>query len=159
MKKINCYSKYVYYVYLLLLLLTIIVGIIPLIIFKEDEFNIFKIFWICIIAFCVSISIFGFFHYNQYLIVKNNKFILKNCFAILKEMNISNCYYEISVLPTYIVRRNVNEKWICIYPKNEDIIKFKAGVSNCKKYNRIQLVYNEKNIQFVSKYLETFNTY
>lgn len=157
MKKINCYSKYAYCVYLFLLFLTIIIGILPFIIFKDDDSSIFKILWICIMVFSATISIYGFFHHLQYLLVKNNKLILKNCFTILKVMDIDKCYYEITNLPTYIGRRYVNEKWICIYPRNEDISKFKGGVSNSKKYNRIQLIYNEKNLEFVSNYLKTFD--
>lgn len=157
MRKINCYSKYAYCVYLLLLFLIIIIGTIPLVIFKDTDFNIFKILWICLMIFCAIVSIYGFFHHLQYLLVKNNKLILKNFFTILKEMDIDNCFYEITDLPTYIGRRYINGKWICIYPRNQDIIKFKVGVSNSKKFNRIQLIYNEKNLEFISKYLKTFD--
>ena len=155
MRKINCYSKYAYVVYFLMLLLTIVIGTLPFILFKEDQ-SIFRIIWICIIVLCFIISFYGFFHHRQYLYVENGKFILRDCFMKMTELNIEQCYYEISVLPSYFGRVISSETWICIYSIQGKVKKFKYGVSNGRKQNRIQLIYNEKNLEFVNKYIKIF---
>lgn len=94
-------------------------------------------------------SIYGFFYNRQYLYIKNGKFILQNPFVKIKELNIEECYYEISTLPSYFSWVAItDETWICIYLKNESN-KFKYGVANSKQYNRIQLIYTKENLEII----------
>jgi hypothetical protein len=72
---------------------------------------------------------------------------------IIKELDINECYYEVSVLPTGVGRGYVNERWICIYSRKIDGKKFIKGLSNSKKYNGIQLIYNEENLDVIKKYI------
>ena len=156
MKKINCYSRYASYVYLIILIVSIIVGVLPFVLFKENESGIFKIVWIFIIAFCLSISIFGFFHHRQYLSVEDEKIVLRNSFCKMKELDINNCYYEVCKLPGYYGRIYLDESWICIYESGETR-KFKHGFSNSKRYLRIQLICNENSLKFINAILSRGN--
>lgn len=154
MKKINCYSKYCHFIDLLLFILTLPAIILPLVFFKDDSFN-SKIIYLTFMLILSLITLFGFFYRKQYLLVKNKKFVLKNCFTIIKELDIDECYYEISSLPSYFGRRVINEKWICIYLKNNRGERFEKGFSNNKRYERIQLVFNEKNLEIIKNYIKS----
>lgn len=153
MEKITCYSKYTSYVYLFLMGLTIIVGIFPFVLFKENNTSVFKIIWILLMVFCLSVSIYGFIHHRQYLFVENDKFVLKDSFFIMKELDINDCYYIISPLNSYFGVTVMRETWICIYSKKETK-RFKYGVSNGQKYMGIQLIYSKENLEFIDKYIE-----
>jgi len=153
MKKANCYSKFISLIYLFLLVISIVVGLLPFALFKNEDNITFKLLWILIILFSVLFSIFGLLFYTQYICIKNNKIILKNLFGVIKTLEINDCYYEINRLPSCYGRAYGFENWICIYSKNE-INKFKYGYTNGKKYNRIQLICNKKNLEYVNNYIK-----
>ena len=134
-------------------MLSAIIGVLPFIFFKEQENVIFKVLWIIIVAFFVCFSIFIIFHYRQYLYVKNSKLILKNSFSKIKELNINDCYYEVTRLQSYFSRKYIFDNWICIYSLDE-MNKFKCGFSNGKKFKGIQLTYNESTLEFVNTYVK-----
>ena len=153
MKKANCYSKFISLIYLFLLVISIVVGLLPFALFKNEDNITFKLLWILIILFSVLFSIFGLLFYTQYIFIKNNKIILKNLFGVITTLEINDCYYEINRLPSCYGRAYGFENWICIYSKNE-INKFKYGYTNGKKYNRIQLICNKKNLEYVNNYIK-----
>ena len=74
-------------------------------------------------------------------------------FGVITTLEINDCYYEINRLPSCYGRAYGFENWICIYSKNE-INKFKYGYTNGKKYNRIQLICNKKNLEYVNNYIK-----
>lgn len=153
MKKIRCYSKACSFIFLFMFALIVIITVKIFTLPKQDEPVIYKILMICVLVSCFLVIIYGFFHFRQYLYVDNGKFILKDNFVKIKELNIDDCYYEISTLRTHYARIPSYEKWICIY-STEETNKFKEGLSNSRKYNRIQVMYNEKNMKFVEQYLK-----
>lgn len=152
MKKINCYSKIASLIFLILFFLSTIMGILPFILFREDDNIIFKIIWIGIIIFCLAVSIFGFFHYKQYICVENEKIVLRNYLYKIKEIDINDCYYVVSSLLSSYGRVYSSEYWICIY-SNKETKFFKYGFTNSKKYERIQLIYTEENLNYIKKYI------
>lgn len=153
MEKIACYSKYTSYVYLFLMSLTIVIGIFSCVLFNENDTSEFKTIWILLIVVCLLVSIYGFIHHRQYLCVENDKFVLKDSFFVLKELDIKECYYIISSLNSYFGVTVMRETWICIYSKNETK-RFRYGVSNGQKYLGIQLIYSKENLEFIDKYIE-----
>lgn len=153
MEKINCYSKITTYIYFMLLGFSIIFGILPLILFGKQEVLIMKIIWVVIATLCVLFSIFGLVYHKQYVYIKENKLILKNLLYTMKKLDISDCYYEIAKLPSYVCRTYIYGQWICVY-SNRETKKFKYGFSNSKKYERIQLMYNEKNLDLIKSYFD-----
>ena len=84
MKKINCYSKIASLICLVIFLISLIVGILPFFLFKAQEAKIFIAVWIIIFAFNILFSAFCFFHYRQYLYVKNGK---------VKKTDLINAYH------------------------------------------------------------------
>lgn len=126
---------------------------IPFVFFKEDPI-ISKLIWMVLIIILALIVLFSFFYHKQYLLIENDEFVLKNLFMVIKRLKIYECYYEVEILPTYYSWVNViNEKWICLYLKNDSVVKFKNGVSNSKKYDRIQIIYNKENLDFIKSVL------
>lgn len=152
MKKINCYSKIASLIFLIMFFLSTIIGILPFILFREDDNIIFKIIWIGIIIFCLVVSIFGFFHYKQYICIENEKIVLRNYLYKIKEIDINDCYYVVSSLLSSYGRVYSSEYWICIY-SNKETKFFKYGFTNSKKYERIQLIYTEENLNYIKKYI------
>lgn len=152
MKKVNCYSKIASLIYLVLFILSLIVGFLPFMLFKDQDGAIFKVIWVIIFSFCILFSIFGILHYRQYLYIKENKLILKSLLFKIKELDIDECYYEVVRLQSYYSRTYISENWICIYSSKETK-NFKYGYTNSKKYERIQLIYNEENLNYVKKYI------
>lgn len=153
MKKVNCYSKIASLICLVLFILSLIAGLLPFMLFKEEDGTIFKVIWVIIFSFCILLSIYGILHYRQYLYVKENKLILKSLLLKIKVLDIDECYYEVVSLLSYYGRKYISEKWICIYSFDETE-KFKYSFSNGRKYKRIQLIYNEKNLKFVETYIK-----
>ena len=90
---------------------------------------------------------------DLYAIIENDKFVLKDSFFVLKELDIKECYYIISSLNSYFGVTVMRETWICIYSKNETK-RFRYGVSNGQKYLGIQLIYSKENLEFIDKYIE-----
>lgn len=156
MEKINCYPKTASLIFLIIFLLSLIVGFLPFVLFENLEVGIIRVIWIITISLCVLFSIFGIFHYRQYLYVKGNKLILKNIFYTIKVLDIDKCYYEVSSLQSYYGRRYFLEKWICIYSINETK-KFRFGFSNGRKYKRIQLIYTDSHLKFIDNYIKKKN--
>lgn len=152
MKKINCYSKIASIIYLILFIILLIVGILPFVLFEEQESSIFKVIWIIIFTFGILFSTFCFFYYRQYIYIKDDKIILKNILFKIKELDINDCYYVVSRLLSSYGRVYLSEYWICIYSSKETK-NFKYGYTNSKKYERIQLIYNEENLNYVKKYI------
>ena len=152
MKKINCYSKIASIIYLILFVILLIVGILPFVLFEEQESSIFKVIWIIIFTFCILFSTFCFFYYRQYIYIKDDKIILKNILFKIKELDINDCYYVVSRLLSSYGRVWLSEYWICIY-SNKETKFFKYGFTNSKKYERIQLIYNEENLNYIKKYI------
>lgn len=148
MTKVKCYSNIPGGIYLILLILSIVAGVIPFIIFRDDENEIFKIIWIIVFTLSAMFSIWGIVYHRQYLIVIGNKLILRNPLYTIKELIIDDCYYEITKLPSYICGRYYYDQWICIYSINE-INKFKYGYSNSKRFMRLHVICNEKNLEFI----------
>ena len=152
MKKINCYSKIASIIYLILFVIFLIVGILPFVLFEEQESSIFKVIWIIIFTFCILFSTFRFFYYRQYIYIKDDKIILKNILFKIKELDINDCYYIVSSLLSNYGRVYSSEYWICIY-SNKETKFFKYGFTNSKKYERIQLIYTEENLNYIKKYI------
>ena len=152
MKKINCYSKIASIIYLILFVILLIVGILPFVLFEEQENSIFKVIWIIIFTFGILFSAFCFFYYRQYIYIKDDKIILKNILFKIKELDINDCYYIVSSLLSNYGRVYSSEYWICIY-SNKETKFFKYGFTNSKKYERIQLIYTEENLNYVKKYI------
>ena len=152
MKKINCYSKIASIIYLILFVILLIVGILPFVLFEEQESSIFKVIWIIIFTFGILFSTFCFFYYRQYIYIKDDKIILKNILFKIKELDINDCYYVVSRLLSSYGRVYLSEYWICIYSSKE-IKNFKYGYTNSKKYERIQLIYTEENLNYIKKYI------
>ena len=151
MKKINCYSKVASLFFLIMFFLSIVIGMLPFILFKEDDI-IFKIIWIGIVTFCLVVSVFGFFHYKQYISIENGKIVLRSYLFKIKELDINDCYYVVSRLLSSYGRVYLSEYWICIYSYKETKL-FKYGFTNSKKYERIQLIYTEENLNYIKKYI------
>lgn len=152
MKKINCYSKIASIIYLILFVILLIVGILPFVLFEEQERSIFKVIWIIIFTFGILFSTFCFFYYRQYIYIKDDKIILKNILFKIKELDINDCYYIVSSLLSSYGRVYSSEYWICIY-SNKETKFFKYGFTNSKKYERIQLIYTEENLNYIKKYI------
>lgn len=152
MKKINCYSKIASIIYLILFVILLIVGILPFVLFEEQESSIFKVIWIIIFTFGILFSTFCFFYYRQYIYIKDDKIILKNILFKIKELDINDCYYIVSSLLSNYGRVYSSEYWICIY-SNKETKFFKYGFTNSKKYERIQLIYTEENLNYIKKYI------
>ena len=152
MKKINCYSKIASIIYLILFVILLIAGILPFVLFEEQESSIFKVIWIIIFTFGILFSTFGFFYYRQYIYIKDDKIILKNILFKIKELDINDCYYIVSSLLSNYGRVYSSEYWICIY-SNKETKFFKYGFTNSKKYERIQLIYTEENLNYIKKYI------
>lgn len=152
MKKINCYSKIASLIFLIIFFLSTIIGILPFILFREDDNIIFKIIWIGIIIFCLVVSIFGFFHYKQYISIENGKIVLRSYLYKIKELDINDCYYVVSRLLSSYGSVYLSEYWICIY-SNKETKFFKYGFTNSKKHERIQLIYTEENLNYIKKYI------
>lgn len=122
-------------------------------IFKEDTI-LNKIRWMIIMLIFALIMLISYLYHKQYLIVENEKFVLKNSFGKIKELNINECYYDIMTFPSYFSWVSViDEKWICIYLKDKETIKFKIGFSNSRKQDRIQLICNQENLEFIKKHI------
>ena len=152
MKKINCYSKIASLIYLVSFILSLIVGFLPFMFFKDQDGAIFKVIWVIVFSFCILFSIFGILHHRQYLYVKENKLILKSLLFKIKELDINDCYYIVSSLLSCYGRVYSSECWICIYSYKETNF-FKYGFTNSKKYERIQLIYTEENLNYIKKYI------
>ena len=152
MKKINCYSKIASIIYLILFIILLIVGILPFVLFEEQESSIFKVTWIIIFTFGILFSTFCFFYYRQYIYIKDDKIILKNILFKIKELDINDCYYVVSSLLSNYGRVYSSEYWLCIY-SNKETKFFKYGFTNSKKYERIQLIYTEENLNYIKKYI------
>ena len=148
-KKVVCYSKIAGLIYLLLFVLSLIVGFLSFVLFKNQGEGVFKVIWIIFISLCSAFSVFGFLYHSQYLYIEGDKLILKNLLFTIKVLDIVECYYEIANLESCYGRIYIPEKWICIYSIDEKK-KFEYGFSNGRKFKRIQLIYNETNLEFVS---------
>ena len=153
MRKVNCYSKIASLIYLVLFILSLICGLLPVVLFKDQDGAILKVTWVIIFSFCILLSIYGILNHRQYLYVKDNKLILKSLLFTIKVLDIDECYYEVTKLQSYYSRIYISENWICIYSVDETK-KFKYGFSNGRKYKRIQLTYNESNLEFVDSYVK-----
>ena len=153
MRKVNCYSKIASLIYLVLFILSLICGFLPVVLFKDQDGAILKVTWVIIFSFCILLSIYGILHHRQYLYVKDNKLILKSLLFTIKVLDIDECYYEVTKLQSCYSRIYILENWICIYSVDETK-KFKYGFSNGRKYKRIQLTYNESNLEFVDSYVK-----
>lgn len=152
MKKINCYSKIASSIFLIMFVILLIVGILPFVLFEEQESSIFKVIWIIIFTFGILFSTFCFVCYRQYIYIKDDKIILKNILFKIKELDINDCYYIVSSLLSNYGRVYSSEYWICIY-SNKETKFFKYGFTNSKKYERIQLIYTEENLNYIKKYI------
>lgn len=152
MEKLRCYPKLANYLIIFMLIISIIVFFVPLIKF-EEETNIYKIIWIIITLLCILYSIFCLIRYSQYIYVKNDKIILRCILYKIVELDVQNCYYVVTSLISDYGRTSISNLWICIYQKDETKF-FKYGLSNNKKYKRIQIIYNEENLMFIKNYIE-----
>ena len=153
MKKSFCYPKYASIAHLVLFLLFVALCIYLLISPKELDINEWFVAGMCILVFCILYSIWGVIHFSQYVCIKNNKIILRTLFYTIKELNVDECCYEVCRLSTYVARRYVMQKWICIYSV-EETKKFIEGFSNGRKFKRIQLTYSRRNLEFVNRYIK-----
>jgi len=157
MKKIRCYYKYIFNLYLVLGVITFILAILPLIIDTNEGLNI-KLAWSISMALFSLIMIYAYFYHKHTLFCTTDKFVLRNPFGVLQTLDPKKCIVEIVLLPTeYSWVGNTNRKWICIYEKNNAIKKFKTGVSNSKKYTRIQVIHNDLNESIINDFLDSDN--
>lgn len=152
MKKLRCYPKTTNYISIFMLIISIIICVVPLIKFEEDS-NLYQIIWIIITLLCILYSIFCLIHYSQYIYVKNDKIVLRCILYKIVELDVQNCYYVVTSLLSNYGRTFISDRWICIYYKDETKF-FKYGLSNNKKYKRIQIIYNEENLMFIKNYIE-----
>lgn len=153
MKKILCYYKYICNLYLALGLLLFLMAILPFII-ETNETQIISLIWSIGLFLLSFIMIFAYFYHRQTLLCTTDKFVLSNLFGVMQTLEPKNCIVEIVLLPTeYSWVRSSNKKWICIYEKNDSIVKFKTGVSNSRKHARVQVIFNETNESIVKKFL------
>ena len=97
-----------------------------------------------------------YFHYMQTLYVKDGKLVLTTPFYKIKELDIDSCRYSVISLETKINRCYSQDKWICIYAQGETNL-FDEGLSNSRKYDRIQLICTDKNLAFIKEILEKEN--
>lgn len=154
MKKVKCYPNYACLASLFLFLISSLCLVLPFTIFEgESDTDKSTVIFVIVLTFCMVFSAWGFFYHIQYLHIKDNKLILKNLFFTLKVLDINDCYYEIATLNGNYGRIYVAEKWICIY-SNDETNRFRSGYTNGKKFNRIQLIYNKKNFDFVDNYVK-----
>jgi len=154
MKK-RCYPKYSYIISFVLAIVSLLFSIGPLVI-KTNEGIVIKILFSSIMVFFSLMMTFGGILYLQYFYVENNILYVKSIFGIITQLDLNNAKAYIEVLPTYSSwTTSIDEKWICLYDNNLNILsKFKSGFSNKKNKKRIQIIFNEDNIQIIEKYFE-----
>ena len=156
MKKVNCYPIIISILNLCLSPLCIWVGVHGFIHWRNNSTVIELIAFMCLMSICALAFICVAFHLMQTLYVEDGKLVLTTPFGKIKKLDIDDCYYIISTLPTSCGAMNMYDKWICIYSQKETHL-FDAGLSNSRKYDRIQLIYNDKNLAFVKEILEKEN--
>ena len=107
-------------------------------------------------VFFSLIMLLGGMLYLQYFYIENNILYVKSIFGIITKLELSNAKAYIEVLPTYYSWvSSIDVKWICLYDNNLNILsKFKSGCSNKKNKKRIQIVFNQDNIEIIEKYIQ-----
>lgn len=156
MKKANCYPIEISVLYLCVSLLCIWIEVDCFIRWRNNSTVIELIAFVCLMSICPLSLICVAFHLMQTLYVKDGKLVLTTPFYKIKELDINSCRYSVISLGTKINRYYSRDKWICIYAQGETNL-FDEGLSNSRKYNRIQLIYNDKNLAFVKEILEKEN--
>ena len=156
MKKVNCYPIIISVIYLCVSLLCIWIEVDCFIRWRNNSTVIELIAFMCLMSICALFLICVAFHLMQTLYVKDGKLVLTTPFYKIKELDIDSCRYSVISLGTKLNRCYSRDKWICIYAQGETNL-FDEGLSNSRKYNRIQLIYNDKNLAFVKEILEKEN--
>ena len=67
--------------------------------------------------------------------VENNKFVLRNTFGVIKELNFDDCFYTISFFDAGRIRGYMG--WICIYTIDEknylkELIQMEGNIKEYK---------------------------
>lgn len=151
MKKARCYPLSIEFIFLILLFVMVTVFVYATFKFRDKNNSLLNVLRIIFCLFWTLLYIFGLLFNIQYLMIKENKLILRNLLFKMKTLDADQCYYEIVKLPNADVRYQP-DYWICIYSIEETNL-FKYGYSNGIKYKRIQLFLNDNNINFVNKYV------
>lgn len=154
MKK-RCYPKYSYIIFFILAFIMLLFSMAPFIIKTEEGLGI-KVLFSSVMVFFSLMMTFGGMLYLQYFYVEKNILYVKSIFGIITKLDLKNVNAYIEELPTYFSWvTSTDVKWICIYDNNLDILsKFKSGCSNRKNKKRIQIVFNETNIEIIEKYIK-----
>lgn len=156
MKK-RCYPGYSYGIYLFLTILFFVFSIGPMIIETDEDLFVKILFSSIMIIF--GCMMFGAYLWTkQYYHIRDNKVSISNVSGIIKVLDLDQCNIEVVDLPTYFSwALNINKKWICIYSNIVYVPKFRNGISNSKKYERIQIIYSEETEIFLKKMQKTAN--
>lgn len=154
MEKINCYSRYTYNLFLVLSAMFLLIAVFPFVLFSNETLSM-KIIWLISMMILSIIMFYSYLYHKQTLVCFKEKLILSNPFGVIQTLEPKNSTIEIVKLPTEFSWVGVSKKkWICIYDKNSISNKFKTGVSNSKKYLRIQILHNDENEKIIKKYFE-----
>lgn len=102
---------------------------------------------------CV-VMLIGYLWNRQIVIISNNKICVKNCLKTLVTLEISECAFQIAVLPTnHSWAGRIKQKWICVYDiKNTET--FVGGCENNPKHKRIQIIFNEDNFRAIEEHIQ-----
>ena len=151
--KMRCYSNYTYYLPLGLCFALLAFAFMPFLFFKNDSIT-WKIVWSVSMTLFSAIMFFSFLFHKQVIILSSEKIVLKNTFGIMQQLNPKNCLIEINRLPTEYswATGTTRKKWICIYEKSNEVVRFKSGVANGRKHQRIQAIFNDRNVSILKKY-------
>ncbi len=111
---------------------------------------------LCVTFFCIIIIDMLIFCLwtHEYVVIDKDEVVLKGIFGVRQRLQVRDCYFEVSKLLTRYGCMYAQEKWICIYLKNNQSKKFRYGYSNSKKYYRIQLSYSENKLKLIEQYIE-----
>lgn len=154
MKKIYCYSKKELIFEIPFLMVVVVLALLPIFVFKNDLL-VYKLLFSVLMTFFAVLLVVDIFYGLQYVLIDGEYIILRNPFGVLQKLKVKDCYFEITNLPVYTGRKYVDEKWICIYLKrNKCKDRFKKGYTNGKKFNRIQLLCNKQNLEYIQMYFE-----
>ena len=102
--------------------------------------------------------IVGAIQYMQWYYFEDNYIIVRSLFGTIIKLNMEKAQAYIETLPTSFSWATVIDKrWICIYDENiinNFMHRFKSGCSNDKKHKRIQIIFNQNNIENISQRLK-----
>ncbi len=159
MKKRNCYPKAHYYT---LLIATILSGasiiVFPLTFFRDGETRL-KIVVALVFLLLAVVNLARLLWENQVFYIENGEIAVKNCFGVIKKLNVDECFFMTAKLKDGDAETGGVEDWICIYTRDNTEPFFEEGFSNKKKYNRIQVINTKENLEYVRAYIKDGGVY